>query len=113
MIIWKTVEDAGGKGLALVVDIRDEQAVAHSIEETVKTFGGIDIVINNASAISLTGTEVSWRNFCNEIHRKKHEKYFPFLDHIHEEIWPHASNQHKRNIFGVSEFMKVWQFHYY
>ena len=108
------MEDAGGKGLALVVDIRDEQAVAHSIEETVKTFGGIDIVINNASAISLTGTEVSWRNFVMKFTRKKNsKKYFPFLDHIHEEIWPHASNQHKGNIFGVSEFMKVWQFHYY
>ena len=55
------VEDAGGKALACVVDIRDEAAVNASIEETVKTFGGIDIVINNASAISLTGTEV--RNF--------------------------------------------------
>ena len=55
------VEDAGGKALATVVDIRDEAAVNASIEETVKTFGGIDIVINNASAISLTGTEV--RNF--------------------------------------------------
>ena len=53
------VEEAGGKALACPVDIRDEAAVNASIEETVKTFGGIDIVINNASAISLTGTEVS------------------------------------------------------
>jgi len=52
------VEEAGGKGLACIVDIRDEEAVAKSIEETVKTFGGIDIVVNNASAISLTNTEV-------------------------------------------------------
>ena len=55
---WK-VEDAGGKSLACVVDIRDEDAVNKSIEETVKLFGGIDILVNNASAISLTGTEVS------------------------------------------------------
>ena len=52
------MEDAGGKALAHVVDIRDEANVAKSIEETVKHFGGIDILINNASAISLTGTEV-------------------------------------------------------
>lgn len=53
------MEEAGGKSLACAVDIRDEAAVQASIEETVKTFGGIDIVINNASAISLTGTEVN------------------------------------------------------
>ena len=53
------MEDAGGKALAHVVDIRDEANVAKSIEDTVKHFGGIDILINNASAISLTGTEVN------------------------------------------------------
>jgi len=53
------MEEAGGKALACAVDIRDENAVMASIEETVKTFGGIDIVVNNASAISLTGTEVT------------------------------------------------------
>merc|ERR1712018_840315 len=53
------MEDAGGKSLACVVDIRDEEAVAKSIEETVKLFGGIDILINNASAFSLTGTEAT------------------------------------------------------
>ena len=58
-IFKQKVEDAGGKSLACVVDIRDEDAVNKSIEETVKLFGGIDILVNNASAISLTGTEVS------------------------------------------------------
>ena len=56
------MEEAGGKALACAVDIRDEEAVMKSIEETVKTFGGIDVVVNNASAISLTGTEVSFIN---------------------------------------------------
>jgi len=55
----QAMEDAGGKALPCVVDIRDEEAVAKSIEETVKRFGGIDILINNASAISLTGTEAT------------------------------------------------------
>ena len=50
------VEDAGGKCLPCIVDIRDEKMVASAVEEAVKTFGGIDILINNASAISLTGT---------------------------------------------------------
>lgn len=52
----KEMEDAGGKCLPCVVDIRDEKQVSAAVDEAVKTFGGIDIVINNASAISLTGT---------------------------------------------------------
>jgi len=51
------MEKAGGKALPLIVDIRDDAAVDAAVAKTVKTFGGIDILINNASAISLTGTE--------------------------------------------------------
>ncbi len=50
------IEQAGGKGLACQVDVRDEELVQNAISETVETFGGIDILINNASAISLTLT---------------------------------------------------------
>lgn len=50
------IEEAGGKALALQVDIRDEDQVAAAVKETADTFGGIDILINNASAINLTGT---------------------------------------------------------
>jgi citronellol/citronellal dehydrogenase len=46
----------GGKALALRCDIRDEASVLAAMAETAKTFGGIDILINNASAISLTPT---------------------------------------------------------
>src|SRR5678815_446895 len=53
----KEVEAAGGKALPLVVDIRFEDQVAGAVAKTVETFGGIDILVNNASAISLTGTE--------------------------------------------------------
>ncbi|KAF2882736.1 hypothetical protein ILUMI_23469 [Ignelater luminosus] len=53
----KEIEQAGGKGLACVVDVRDENQVRAAVEEAVKKFGGIDIVVNNASAISLTSTE--------------------------------------------------------
>jgi len=51
------IEDLGGKALPVVVDVRSETAVQDSVEQSVKKFGGIDIVINNASAISLTGTQ--------------------------------------------------------
>ena len=51
------IDQAGGKGLALVCDIRFEDQVATAIDTCAKTFGGIDILVNNASAISLTGTE--------------------------------------------------------
>jgi len=53
----KEIEGLGGKALPLVVDVRSEEAIQESVEQTVKHFGGIDIVINNASAISLTGTQ--------------------------------------------------------
>jgi citronellol/citronellal dehydrogenase len=48
------IEAVGGRALALVVDVRDEAAVADAIARTAAHFGGIDIVVNNASAISLT-----------------------------------------------------------
>ena len=48
------IEAAGGKALPLVVDVRDEAAVKDAVEKTAETFGGIDICVNNASAISLT-----------------------------------------------------------
>ena len=46
----------GGQALPLQVDIRDEEQIARAVEQTVEHFGGIDILVNNASAISLTGT---------------------------------------------------------
>jgi citronellol/citronellal dehydrogenase len=51
------IHGAGGKALALVCDIRFEDQVAAAVAATVEAFGGIDILVNNASAISLTGTE--------------------------------------------------------
>ena len=53
------IEAAGGKALALSVDIRDEAAVLAAVARAVDTFGGIDILVNNASAISLTNTEAT------------------------------------------------------
>src|SRR5947207_12526199 len=48
------IEKAGGRALPLVVDVRDEDAVKAGIDKTAQTFGGIDIVVNNASAVSRT-----------------------------------------------------------
>jgi len=50
------VEALGAKALALQVDIRDEAQIAAAIAKTIETFGGLDILINNASAIQLTDT---------------------------------------------------------
>src|SRR5450432_4805855 len=50
------IEKAGGKALPLIVDVREEASVMAAVEATVAKFGGIDICVNNASAISLTGT---------------------------------------------------------
>ncbi|MDB4953538.1 MAG: Short-chain dehydrogenase/reductase [Myxococcales bacterium] len=55
----KEIEAAGGKALPVMTDIRFEEQVAAAVAKTVETFGGIDIVVNNASAISLTGTEMT------------------------------------------------------
>jgi citronellol/citronellal dehydrogenase len=53
----KEIEEAGGSALPIVGDIRDESQVAAAVEAAVERFGGIDVCVNNASAINLAGTE--------------------------------------------------------
>lgn len=53
----RDIEAAGGKALPLVVDVRDESSVLAAVAQCVATFGGIDICVNNASAINLAPTE--------------------------------------------------------
>jgi citronellol/citronellal dehydrogenase len=50
------IEQAGGKALACLVDVREVDQIKAAVDRAVATFGGIDILVNNASAISLTGT---------------------------------------------------------
>ncbi len=50
------IEAAGGRALPLAVDVRDDASVTQAVEATALAFGGIDICVNNASAIQLTGT---------------------------------------------------------
>src|SRR4051812_36818485 len=53
----QAIEDAGGAALPIVGDIRDESQVESAVAQTVERFGGIDICVNNASAINLSGVE--------------------------------------------------------
>jgi citronellol/citronellal dehydrogenase len=50
------IENAGGRGLACPVDVRDDQQIEAAVRQTIDRFGGIDVLVNNASAISLSGT---------------------------------------------------------
>lgn len=50
------IEAAGGRALPLALDVRDERAIASAVEAAAGAFGGIDVLVNNASAIGLTGT---------------------------------------------------------
>ena len=54
--VAEEIEKLGGKALPLQVDVRDADRITAAIEETADKFGGIDILINNASAINLTPT---------------------------------------------------------
>lgn len=51
------IEEAGGKALPIIGDVRSDESVADAVAQTAETFGGIDIVVNNASAIDLSSTE--------------------------------------------------------
>lgn len=55
--VAEEIKKVGGEALPLVVDVRNEEMVSAAIQETVEMFGGIDILINNASAINLASTE--------------------------------------------------------
>lgn len=56
-ITAKEVEDAGGKSLAVQLDLRDEETVKSAIDKTISKFGGIDLLVNNASAINIAQAE--------------------------------------------------------
>src|ERR1700722_16626152 len=60
----EAIEQAGGKALPLIVDVRDEESVAAAVGRCAEKFGGIDICVNNASAINLSATEkIDMRRF--------------------------------------------------
>lgn len=57
--VAEEIETGGGKALPLVLDVRDDQQIIASIHQAAETFGGLDVLINNAGAISLTGVEAT------------------------------------------------------
>lgn len=62
--VAEEIKNAGGEALPLIVDVRDEANVAFAIAKTVETFGGIDILVNNASAINLgSTTDITMKRF--------------------------------------------------
>lgn len=101
------IEAAGGKGLAVATDIRFEEQVDEAVEKAVAEFGGIDILVNNASAISLTGTlETPMKRFdlMNGVNMRgtylMSQKCLPFL--------LKASNPHILNLSPPLNMDKKW-----
>jgi citronellol/citronellal dehydrogenase len=90
------IEAAGGKALPLVVDIRFEEQVAAAIQQTVATFGGIDILVNNASAIALTNTESTQMKRYDLMHQVNTRGTFvcsqACVPHLRKAANPHVLN---------------------
>jgi citronellol/citronellal dehydrogenase len=103
----KEIEDAGGQALPLICDIRDEDAVQSCVDQTVERFGGIDICINNASAISLTPTPhtpMKRYDLMNQVNARG-----TFL--VSQKCLPHlknASNPHILNIAPPLDMKAKW-----
>ena len=101
------IEKAGGKALPIACDIRDEQSVEKAVADTVAKFGGIDILVNNASAISLTGTlQTPMKRFdlMNQINQRG-----TFM--VSQKAIPHllkAANPHVLNLSPPLDFDVKW-----
>lgn len=101
------IEKAGGKALPIACDIRDELAVETAVAETVAKFGGIDIVVNNASAISLTGTLATPMKRYDLMHQINARGTFL----ISQKCIPHlaqAANPHVLNLSPPLDFDVKW-----
>lgn len=93
---YKEIEDAGGKALACVVDVRDEKSIQNAVNEGVSKFGGIDIVINNASAIQLGDTENIQMKYYDLMQNVNARGTFLVtklcLPHLKKSLHPHVLN---------------------
>ena len=103
----QALEEAGGKGLPLVCDIRFEDQVYEAVEKTVSAFGGIDICVNNASAIQLTGTEDTTMKRFDLMHQINTRGTYlcskACLPHLRK-----AENPHVLNISPPLDFQEKW-----
>ena len=101
------MEAAGGKALACPVDIRSEDQVREAAAKAVERFGGIDILVNNASAISLTGTLATRMNRFDLMHQVNVRGTFV----CSQVCIPHllkAANPHILNISPPLNFQAKW-----
>jgi citronellol/citronellal dehydrogenase len=101
------IEKAGGKALPLACDIRDEQSVEKAVAETVARFGGIDILVNNASAISLTSTLATPIKRYDLMHQINSRGTFL----VSQKCIPHllkAENPHVLNLSPPLDFDVKW-----
>lgn len=102
------VERAGGAALPLVVDIRDEQAVEAAVAQTVAKFGGIDILINSASAISLTGTLATPMKRYDLMHQINLRGTFL----VSQKCIPHLKNANNPHVINLSPPLD-WQIYWF
>ena len=90
------IEAAGGEALPVAVDVRDEGQVEAAVAAAVARFGGIDILVNNASAISLTGTEQTPMKRFDLMHQVNARASFlcaqKALPHLRRSANPHVLN---------------------
>jgi citronellol/citronellal dehydrogenase len=101
------IEKVGGKALPLPCDIRDEQSVERAVAQTVEKFGGIDILVNNASAISLTGTLATPMKRYDLMHQINARGTFL----VSQKCVPHlakATNPHVLNLSPPLDFDVKW-----
>ena len=101
------IEAAGGRALPLICDIREEAQVAQAVEAAVDTFGGIDVCVNNASAINLDGTEKLSMKRYDLMHQVNGRGTFL----VSKLCIPHlkrAENPHVLNISPPLDFSAKW-----
>ncbi len=101
------IEKAGGHALPLACDIRDEQSVETAVAETVAKFGAIDILVNNASAISLTGTLATPMKRYDLMHQINARGTYM----VSQKCLPHlqkAANPHVLNLSPPLDFDVRW-----
>ena len=101
------VERAGGHALPLVVDVREEAQVEAAVEQAAAKFGGIDILVNNASAISLSGTLETQMKRYDLMHQVNTRGTFL----CSQKCVPHlkrAANPHILNISPPLNFEERW-----
>jgi citronellol/citronellal dehydrogenase len=101
------IEKAGGRALACVVDVRSEDQIKAAVDAAVVKFGGIDVLVNNASAISLTGTRETSMKRYDLMHQINTRGTFA----CSQACIPHllkAANPHVLNLSPPLDMLEKW-----